>query len=279
MARVLSANVSSLRKNKAFWICMLGMVVYAVSFSFSTYYDYLEYGALSSPAHLIFNHQPLMGILSAVFCSLFLGTEYSDGTIRNKLIVGRTRTEIYLANFMTVALASILFYAICLAFVLLFGFLLLDLRLSSMQVGVLAGTVLVGVMSILAFCAVFTMLSMLNQRKAVVAVISILLALGLLLLSSMLDSRLSEPEFYDNYVLTASGVPELATESVANPRYLGPTARAICQFLQDFLPSGQSIQIFSLTQTQMWQMPLYSLLIVALTTSAGVFFFRRKDLK
>ena len=30
-----------------------------------------------------------IGIVMAVFCSLFIGTEYSEGTIRNKIIIGQ----------------------------------------------------------------------------------------------------------------------------------------------------------------------------------------------
>ena len=37
-------------------------------------------------------------LLSSILTGLYLGTDYSNGTIRNKLTVGRTRIEIYFAN-------------------------------------------------------------------------------------------------------------------------------------------------------------------------------------
>ena len=40
-----------------------------------------------------------IGIVMAVFCSLFIGTEYSEGTIRNKIIIGQKRGTVYLSNF------------------------------------------------------------------------------------------------------------------------------------------------------------------------------------
>ena len=49
-----------------------------------------------------------MGLVAAVFISLFVGSEYSDGTIRNKLVVGHSRMRIYLANLIVCSIACVL---------------------------------------------------------------------------------------------------------------------------------------------------------------------------
>ena len=54
----------------------------------------------------------VVGILISIFYSLFLGTEYNDGTIRNKLIVGHKRETIYLASFITGTVAVTIIYFI-----------------------------------------------------------------------------------------------------------------------------------------------------------------------
>lgn len=52
---------------------------------------------------------------------MFIGTEFSDGTMRNKLIVGHRRREIYFTNFLTCALSGIFFNLVYLALVSLIG--------------------------------------------------------------------------------------------------------------------------------------------------------------
>lgn len=58
-----------------------------------------------------------LGILAffSLFTASFLGAEYNDGTIRNKLSAGKTRTEIYAASFAAMSLALIIMVAVWLA--------------------------------------------------------------------------------------------------------------------------------------------------------------------
>ena len=46
-----------------------------------------------------FQFAMLMGVVTAVVVSMNVGTEYGDGTIRNKLVLGLSRTQIYLSKF------------------------------------------------------------------------------------------------------------------------------------------------------------------------------------
>ena len=101
MDKLLRADFSRLFKSKEFWICAALMLAVSVGNAFRTINSAKNF--LSDTKFYIdeyvFSLAPYTAVISAVLISLFLGTEYSDKTIRNKLIIGYTRTSIYLANF------------------------------------------------------------------------------------------------------------------------------------------------------------------------------------
>lgn len=276
MNKLLSANFSRLRKDKLFWIGMVFMFGFGILLVVNQYKQHIKFDMEMVLDNAFFCYGIIIGILCAVFCSLFLGTEYSDGTIRNKLVVGHTRDSIYLSNLIVTTVASLL---MCLSFIIavsafgipIIGFLRTDLKAILMM---LLGSILM----VLAFCSIFTLISMLVQSKAIVAVISIIGVFILLLAASYIMTRLDAPEFYDGYVFTDS-LGTSYTDQTPNPKFLEGTERTIYQFVLDFLPTGQGLQITSISALHLWQMPLYSLIITAFTTTVGVLFFRKKDIK
>lgn len=215
-----------------------------------------------------------IGIVMAVFCSLFIGTEYSEGTIRNKIIIGQKRGTVYLSNFITCSLVSVV---MCMAFFIpylcigipLLGFFEMDIKI----VLLFAVTVL---MTAIVFSSIFTLISMLNNNKAVTAVICILTAFLFLIIGAQLHKMLSEPETNMALVMTDNGQEY---QELPNPKFLDGGGRKTVQFFYDFLPGGQVVQCTSLETENLSLLPVYSLVIVVLTTSAGMFFFKKKELK
>lgn len=51
------------------------------------------------------------------------------------------------------------------------------------------------------------------------------------------------------------------------------------QFIYDVNPGGQAIQCSTMQVVNLTRLPIYSLVIVILTTGAGVWIFKKKDLK
>ena len=64
-----------------------------------------------------------------------------------------------------------------------------------------------------------------------------------------------------------------------NPKYLTGVSRAVVQFLHDLLPTGQLESFGEEPPAHLWKYPLYAALLTGATTAAGVWVFRRKDLK
>ena len=57
------------------------------------------------------------------------------------------------------------------------------------------------------------------------------------------------------------------------------TKREIVQFFYDVNPGGQAIQCSTMQPVNLTRLPIYSLAIIVLTTGAGVWIFKKKDLK
>ena len=53
-------------------------------------------------------------LIQAPFLSVYLGTEFSEGTIRNKLVAGHSRPAVYLSNLILCAIAGVL---LCLGYI------------------------------------------------------------------------------------------------------------------------------------------------------------------
>lgn len=215
-----------------------------------------------------------IGIIMAVFCSLFIGTEYSDGTIRNKVIVGKNRNSVYSANFVTCAVVSLI---MCLAFFvpyLCIGIPLLGFFIMTTKAIILY--VLTAFLLAIAFSSIYTLISMLNHNKAITAVICILSAFLLLFVGGQLNKMLNEPEMNMSMVMSENGQEY---KEIPNPHYLNEGKRKIVQFAYDFIPGGQVIQCMSLEAANLPLLPFYSLIITLLTTGTGLLCFKKKDLK
>ncbi len=276
MRKLLQSNFSRLWKDKIFWLCMGAMLIYAVVYMLNgcrqATEDLSEYSY--SIDQYYFHFALSIGLFCSLCSSMFFGTEYNDGTIRNKIIIGHTRTNIYLASLITTFTATLLITFVWLAAALVavpvlgfwkIGFLRLLLFL------------LIVVLFILAFSAIFTAVNMLSANKANTFLFSILLFIGLLLLASLVYNRLSEPEMISGVQLTANGLE--MTEASPNPRYITGRKREIYDFIVDFLPTGQGLRVWRLEVASPVRMLLSSLFLTAVTTAGGLYAFKRKNIR
>lgn len=277
MRKLLSANFSRLKKDKVFWLCMSAISIYAAVYIFN--WCRMAVGNSDESGYYcidkcFFHFGPTIGIFCALFCSMFFGTEYSDGTIRNKIIVGHTRTSIYLANLLTSYAVTLIFVAIWSAVSLTGIPTLGKLQMSNSQF--LLGF-LITIMFSTAICSVIMFVCMLSSNKAATAVSSLLLVLALIVIASMVYNILCEPEMSSGAHMTLNGIE--MSEPKPNPNYVGGTLRKVYEFICDFLPTGQGIRMAQFDIISPVRMLVSSAFIMVLTTLTGIFTFKRKNLK
>lgn len=215
-------------------------------------------------------------LLSSILTGLYLGTDYSNGTIRNKLIIGRTRIEIYFANLITTAAAGVILLAATWVSVGAVG-LCVGGKLG-MPAEKLALDIAVCICAMAALCAIFTVIGMLFSSKSTIVTITLVLMLMLMVSGIMILQRLAEPEFSSGVSVDADGNIAVGGQ-VPNPLYVSGIQRDVITVVNDILPSGQLVQVEMGSVHNEELMPLYSLGVLAVSTAVGVLVFRKKDLK
>lgn len=160
---------------------MIGMFLFGVFMAVMDYISTRQYGDYEAQiTNILFIYALTVAILIPAFVSLFVGTEYSDGTIRNKMIIGHTRTCIYLSNIIVCSAAGLGF---CISYII--GVLVIALPFYTIDPVILQGTVILVLCSFvmsIAFTALCVMTALLCQNKALTSVINILAACFLLVI-------------------------------------------------------------------------------------------------
>lgn len=247
MHKLLSADLRRLWINKGFWLTVIFMACIEGAFYL------LLSGQGPMPMDLIlFISLQGIGVLTSIFFSLFLGTEYSDGTLRNKLIVGHKRSHIYLASLITGIIAVTIIY---LAGVLAGGIIgILSYAPPNHSIGQITLAGIIGWLACVSYISIFNLVGMLSSSKARTSIICILTAF-ILIFAWLI--------FY----------------SIVGQGLLTGSAKVICQFLYEFNPFGQTVQTLPIDIASPWKLAVYSLLLTFVLTGVGVYVFGKKDLK
>lgn len=276
MNKLLRANFARLWKSKAFIIS--NAVMFFMGLGFVVLY-YLENVYVDGGWNLddgFFAFALLVFVLASVFTSLFIGTEYGDGTIRNKIIMGHKRTAIYLSNLIVCATASLIMCVVYMIPQLCVGIPMLGFFESSMRAVVF--TLLAVFAMTLALVALFTLIAMLCQNKSSSAIACVLFAFALLFIGVRIIAGLHEPEYYSTYSYTENG-KMVAEDETPNPNYVSGTKREIYEFLKEFIAGGQVIELINMTADRPDRLALYDLIILVVTTGCGMIIFKKKDLR
>lgn len=275
MRKLLAASFSRLWKEKIFWFVFLIMSIGSVC------YNWIGYNEINNPQiyveDMIFCMLPMSGFVFALFISMRLGTEFEEHTIRNKLVVGYNRTQVYFAEYITCMVASMILLGIMLLFSMSFG-LLLSLEFQS-DWNELVLLLFCCAMIASVFSAMFVGISMNVGSKATSLVVSIVFLFAILLLASFCINALAEaPMVYSNVTITVEDGVQFG-DLIENPAYVDGTQRTVYELVADILPTGQSIQLNNLEFERAVRWPVFSLIMLVIATVAGYVPFRKRDIR
>lgn len=241
MSKLLRANFMRLRQSLSFWVCIVLQVFAAAMVFLMAYFMYQD-----KEKSLIFDRSFMVGsyimFFLSVFITSFICTDYSYQTIRNKLIVGYSREEIYLSNLITVWISSLVIVA---AYLITIAALSVFLGLGTgMLPNELCFLILTQIAAVTALVSLYVLLSETVTRKSVAVTAALILSL---IFSTIGDTSI-------------------------NPKSI---------FFTDIMPIGQLIQMEQMEKIADIQriFPIYSLAVTVVSTAIGIMIFRRKGLK
>lgn len=274
MIRLLHADLSRMWRSKVLWVCA------ACAFLSDLANTVLEIALSNWKANtdgVIIDGFQVAIFIVAIFATLFIGTDYSDNTVRNKLIIGSTRTQIYFANLFTVIVGGLVITAAG-AIVSVVRCIVVGKQGLTMEPAEFALGIAVCVCAMISSCAFFTLMGMLFTKKSSAVVWALFITVLAYFAAAFIGDRLREEEMvYGSYIDEATGE---FTEMHLHPNssYISGTPRVILSTVYNVLSFGDITQVNLETDNIMF-LPLYSLTAAAVTTAAGVAVFRRKNIK
>ena len=108
MRNLFSAHLFRLVRARSCYFGMAALFVMELYLLYSNHGDIVSGIASVDSTFFFFTMAGVIAV--SAFCGLFVGAEYSSGSLRNKLITGHTKTAVYLSCLLVSCLAAVAFF-------------------------------------------------------------------------------------------------------------------------------------------------------------------------
>lgn len=271
MYKLLRAGFFRLKKDIIFWLFIF-LTIGIAGINIFRYYSSENQVILDKVMNEFIMY---IGLFIAIFISIFVGKEYSEGIIRNKIIVGHSRISIYLSKLIITVVASILCELIYVIIVLLIGLPLFgNLQMSASQ---LVMSMLNTFLIIIVYCSIFNFITMICSEITFSAVISIIFFIVIFVLESYFGYIANSPKYTTNSYWE-NGVEYIISQEL-NPNYPGDSKVKLAKTIYLLIPQGQAAKITNMDMESLYQMPIYSITLIIIINIVGVYLFSKKELK
>ena len=264
MMKLLRAGFCRYVKSHLFWISAVVAIILGLRSGIAVREDRMFNDIYTVFAFAIF----------AVLISLTIGREFSDGGFRNKIVVGHTRMQLFVSEYLMAIL-------ICLILTMLSAtvFSLLNIPIFSRFIGEFLIKSIIGVILFL------------------ISMVVLLLAIFVsFFVTDEINLNLNFPEYNKYIEMEDDGTPIITGEWEKNPAYVDSPQRELYTFILNTLPIGQSIQYVEMSSPMFSEqnvmlaipeeegrlldtLPFYSVGNVIFWLAVGYGIFRKKHFK
>jgi len=281
MMKLLRAGYRRYFSNILFWIALVASAILGVASG----------ARLKESARLDDMYVTLGFLIFAAFTSLMIGREFTDGGFRNKITSGYTKGKVFFSEYILALSACLIFTLVAAGTITLmnpsaYGNILPELLIKSI-IGYL--------LLIVSMVTMIFVVSILISRKAISAVLALLLVIGLFSAAYEIDLALNRPEFQREMVQREDGMWELTEGTEKNLNYIDSPMRENLTFIVNVIPIGQAIQynewvaplfnplniriLIGEEEKLLNTMPFYSLGTTIVLLAGAYVVFRKKDFK
>lgn len=244
MSNLLHAGIRRYVRNIVFWLAIIATVVASVicavntrQFYFDDFYCVIVFFALT------------------VVISWLVGRENDEGIFRNKTVAGYTKGQIYISELiLSVGTCIIMFLIFAVIFIAFNSYVFTKASITAC-LGIFVDSLLVNI----CMAVILTTISCLIPKRAIVAIVNIVLVLAMLFASYGVQGVVDQDEYvtewdYEEVVVTdgpntyVSSEPiEGSEHQVKNPGYIDGPLRTVSETLYNVLPYGHITEYCSLT--------------------------------
>ena len=257
MRKLLSADLFRIFHSKWFWLCLGGILAMSVGFLIMQY-TAMDYTVPLS--RVVFLPMSFYGVTVAALVSLFVGEDFSDGFIRNKIIAGRSRFSVFTSNLVVCWLACVTIYLTTTLFTTVSGTFLFENDIAPVK---FFQYLMLGVGMCLAYGSIYCTITMLCGNKTTATVLCMGFAFFLLFASLHTNQIMVQAEY-------KNGAP--------NPAYVDGFVKRVYAAAHDLNPTGQAAQLSTMDifHPVRW---FFCDLAWILSAGAGMVIFNRKNIQ
>ncbi len=258
MRRLLGADLYRMYHNKKIGIALLAMVAVA-GMMIMMQHTAMDYEVPLS--RVIFLPMTFYGLVSAAFVGFFVGEDFSEGTVRNKIIAGSRRSDIYMSHLICVWSASLVLYLLTILLTVGAGLPLFAHDVTGGEIATYFG---LGCLTVIAISSIFCMISMGIGNRSVAITVCMGLAFVMLFLCLHTNQILAQQPYKDG---------------VLNLHYVGGWKRIAYEWLHDLNPMGQIAQLSEMKYLSPIRWIVTDIAWMLIAMGFGSLVFMKKDIR
>ena len=293
MIKLLRAGIFRLKKEIMFWLFIIVTILIAGIRILRTTHNILL-------NQVLYDYIIYIGLFIAMFVSIFVGKEHSEGIIRNKIIVGHSRVSIYLSKLIISILVSLLCEFIYIAIMILIGSHIFEKF--EMPISQLSMIMLNVVLIIAVYCSIFNLISMICSEITISVITCVVIFITMFIAQALLGETASIPKYITHSSFDSNGVKSIISQEL-NPNYPGDDVVKFAETIYLLLPPGQATELTSSEFVEsmeireklytkeelveklakktenLHKISIYSLILISIINVGGLCLFSKKELK